>query len=422
MSSPSTARRLPMSRHSLTLSRAGTVALLATAAAVALVAYGNRHDFYDLKIYMSAMRWWADGHPLYDYAQADPVQGDLYFTYPPFAALLLWPFGQLPLDVTIALFTLGTAVALAVTTYWLVTPVADRRGLPRWYVAGLAVPLAFLIEASRETITFGQLNLLLVVLVLADLLFAVPRRWRLAGAAIGLATAIKLVPGIFIVYLLVTRRWRAAAVATAAAATATLVAAAVAPRDSWQFWTESLRSTARVGRSDYTGNQSLLGVLSRLVVPEQPDRLAWLALVGLVAMVGLWRAARAAAAGNEVAGLAIAGLVGSLASPITWPHHLYWFIPAFVAVASAALEGNLRRRVALLALLIGGYAVSVFGVVSFMDWGLTAVPTDSLGEFLLRNAIALLSLALVLAVPIRAWRCGPSGLERSRPAARTGRR
>ncbi|HET8684367.1 MAG TPA: glycosyltransferase family 87 protein [Micromonosporaceae bacterium] len=429
MSSPSTGSRLPTLPRAVP--RAAAVTALTVAVAAALAVYGNRHQYFDLKIYVSAMRWWAQGRPLYDYAQADPVQGDLYFTYPPFAALLLWPFGQLPLDVTIAVFTWGTAAALAVTTYWLVAPVADRRGLPRWYAAGLAVPLAFLIEPSRETITFGQLNLLLVVLVLADLLFAIPRGWRLAGAGIGLATAIKLVPGIFIVYLLVTRRWRAALVACAAAVVATLFAAAVAPRESWQFWTESLHSTTRVGRTDYTGNQSLLGLLGRLVAPAEADRLVWLVLVGAVAVLGLWGAAGAAAAGDEVAGLALAGLVGSLVSPITWPHHIYWFIPAFVVLADAALPppgvalrdppgvapgltaraaapGRLQRG-ALLVLLVAGYAVCAYGVVSFVIWDVRPVPTDSVDEFLMRNALVLLSLVLVVAVPIRRAAAGAAG-------------
>ncbi|MBX6721854.1 MAG: DUF2029 domain-containing protein, partial [Dactylosporangium sp.] len=83
-----------------------------------LLWYGNKHDFYDLKIYVRALRWWSAGNPLYEYAQPDPVQGVLYFTYPPFAALLLWPFSHLPLGLTITIFTVGSAVGLAVTTWW----------------------------------------------------------------------------------------------------------------------------------------------------------------------------------------------------------------------------------------------------------------------------------------------------------------
>jgi alpha-1,2-mannosyltransferase len=364
--------------------------------------YGNRHDFFDLRIYMSAMRWWADGNPLYDYAQPDRVQGELYFTYPPFAALLLRPFAEIPLGATFAIFTIGSAVAVAVTTWWLVAPVAEHRGLPRWYPAGLAIPLVFAIEPTRETITFGQINMLLIVLILGDLLIAVPRNSRWAGVGIGLATALKLFPGIFIVYLLVTRRWRAAITASAAAAVATLLAAAVAPRDSWRFWTHELWATDRVGRTDYTGNQSLLGLLSRLTAPDEPSRLLWLALVALAIGYGMWRAARAVRAGDEVAGLALTGLVAALISPITWTHHVYWFVPALVVLVDAGLPAEGRRvRPALLALAVIGYATIVYGVVSFFDWGVAPEPTDSVSEFVRRNAYVLLTVVLIAVLPAR---------------------
>src|SRR5688572_20861468 len=80
--------------------RVAVVAALAAAVAAARWAYGNRHDFFDLRIYVSAMRWWAGGHALYGYAQPDRVQGELYFPYPPFAALLLRPFADVPLGLT----------------------------------------------------------------------------------------------------------------------------------------------------------------------------------------------------------------------------------------------------------------------------------------------------------------------------------
>ncbi|MFY1598483.1 glycosyltransferase family 87 protein [Micromonospora sp. WMMD737] len=384
------------------------VALLALAAVLpALYLPGMVHDFFDLKIYMRAMDWWAAGNPLYDYVQPDRVQGELYFTYPPFSALLLRPFALLPLGATVAIFTILTGLAVVVTTRWLLAPVIARHGLPRVFSLTVAVLLVLAVESTRETITFGQINMLLVVLILADLLFAVPRASRWAGVGVGLATALKLFPGIFIVYLLATRRWRAAAVASATAAAATLLAAAVAPRDSWRFWTHELWATDRVGRTDYTGNQSLLGLLSRITAPEKPHQLLWLLLVAAVAGYGLWRAARAARAGDTLTGLALTGLVGSLVSPITWTHHIYWFIPAVVVLTDAALsadattgEGARRRRL-LAALAVGTSALIVYGVVTFHDWGIAPVRTDSPGEFLVRNTYVLLSLLLLVALPVR---------------------
>jgi alpha-1,2-mannosyltransferase len=389
-----------------TVRRLVTVVALA-AVLPALYLPGLVHDFFDLKIYMRAMDWWAGGHPLYDYVQPDRVQGALYFTYPPLSALLLRPFALLPLGATVAIFTILTGIGVVVTTRWLVLPVVERHHLPRLFGLTVAVLLAFAVESTRETITFGQINMLLVVLILADLLFAVPQGRRWAGVGVGLATALKLYPGIFILYLLVTRRWWAAAVAAATAALATLLAAAVAPADSWRFWTQELWATDRVGRTDYTGNQSLFGLLSRITAPEKPSQLPWLLLVVVVTGFGLWRAARAARAGDALAGLTLTGLVGGLVSPITWTHHLYWFIPAVVVLVDAALDTDrgaaegVRQRRWLLTLAVGTAFVIIYGVVSFQDWGVAPARTDNPGEFVARNAYVLLSLLLLAVLPTR---------------------
>ncbi|MFC5924751.1 glycosyltransferase family 87 protein [Micromonospora vulcania] len=382
------------------------VAIVALVAVLpALYLPGRVHNFFDLKIYMSAMDWWRAGNPLYDYVQPDRVQGELYFTYPPFSALLLWPFGLIRLGATVAIFTLLTVLAVVVTTRWLVTPVIARHDLPRTFTLTVAVLLVLAVESTRETITFGQINMLLVVLILADLLFAVPQGRRWAGVGIGLATALKLFPGIFIVYLLATRRWRAAVVASATAAAATLLAAAVAPSASWRFWTRELWDNDRVGRTDYTGNQSLFGLLSRFTAPEKPDRLIWLLVVAVVAGYGLWRAVRATRAGDLVTGLTLTGLVGALVSPITWTHHIYWFVPAVVLLVDAALRADrpddFRRRQWLAGLAVGTTALIVYGMVSFQKWGVAPVRTDDPLDFVLRNGYVLLSLLLLVVLPVR---------------------
>lgn len=396
------------------------VTVLAIAAALpALYLNGWKHDFFDLKIYMSAMDWWATGEPLYDYVQPDPVQGELFFTYPPLGALLLSPFALLPLNATVTIFTVLTVLAVVVTTRWLIDPVIARHHLPRVFTLTVAVLLVLAVESTRETITFGQINMLLVVLILADLLFAVPRNGRWAGVGVGLATALKLYPGIFIVYLLACRRWRAAAVASATAAGATLLAAAVLPLESWRYWTHELWATDRVGRTDYTGNQSLFGLIHRLTVPQEPERLLWLALVAVVAGYGLWQAARAARAGHALTGLTLTGLVGALISPITWPHHIYWFVPAVVVLVDAALgarPGSTRRRLWLLA--VGVAVITVYGVVTFHDWGTALVPTDTVADFVDRNVYVLLGLVLLAALPIRNSRPIQSDTLHETPTAR----
>jgi alpha-1,2-mannosyltransferase len=368
--------------------------LLVTGGCVALFFWlAIPHNFFDLDIYRHAVRWWADGNELYDYAQPDFLQGLLYFTYPPIAAILLLPFGFVPLGVAAALFTIGSIAAIFFTTKWLFE--AERMGVSALTLAFVAVPLIAVMEPMRENIMIGQINMLLITLIVFDLLKL--DRWK--GVGVGLATALKLFPGIFIVYFLVTRQWRAAAVSSITAAGATLVAAVFSPRASWDFWTKALWDTTRVGRTDYTGNQSLLGLLSRLVTPAEPNRVIWIVLGLAVAAFGLFRAERATRAGDIVTALALTGLVAGLISPITWPHHLYWFVPALISVLACALDRGPRSPLWLLSL--GGYVVSVLGVVSLIDWGVEAAPTDTPMLFLERNAFVLLSFVLLIFTPIR---------------------
>jgi alpha-1,2-mannosyltransferase len=387
-----------------TVRRVLTVALLALVAAVAHYWYGNRHQFYDLGIYWEAVRWWAGGHDLYSYSRPDPIQGPLGFTYPPFAALLMRPLAALPFGAVAAIFCTLSALALVLTAYWLLAPVADRHGQPRWYLVALALPLISWLEPIRETVSFGQVNLLLVLLVVADLLVAVPRGSRLAGVGIGLAAAIKLTPAIFIGYLLRTRRGRAGLTAVATAVGASLLAAALSWSPSWRFWTGTIWDTQRIGHTERVANQSLLGLIARLTAPTPPNRVLWAALVVVCAGYGLWRARRAALAGDEVTGLTLAALTGALVSPVTWSHHLFWFVPALVVLLDVAFTpaaGTRRYRGALLALAAVVYTTVTVSVIAWYEWGLSRRYEHGVFGFLTDNWYVLLMLALLTMLPIR---------------------
>lgn len=398
-----TAPSTPTRGQAATAGRIGLVLLVTAVVAIGQVWYGNRHGFFDLKIYRLAMRWWADGHPLYEFAKPDATQGELGFTYPPFAALVLRPLAWLGLGAAAAIFVAVSVLAFAAVIWWLVRPVADRHAQPRWFVFALAFVLASALEPIRETLTFGQINLILFALVALDLLVLAPRGSRFTGVGIGLATAIKLVPGVFIVYLLVSRRWRAAAMATGTAVGATLLAAAVAPHDSWVFWSQKVLHAEGVGLLDYFSNQSLLGTLARVWAPADPNEIVWLVLAVPILGYGLWRAGRAAVAGDEVTGLTLAGLAGSLASPVTWHHHLVWFVPALVVLVDTGLRprevrSGLRGRPAL------GLAALVYLTVTFSVIALAEFTFDRPGGpvgFVALNWFVLLMLGLLPALPIR---------------------
>ncbi|MFJ9535781.1 glycosyltransferase 87 family protein [Streptomyces sp. NPDC101225] len=372
--------------------------LLVLALAAAVTAFTATvpllRDWFDLRVYYGAVNTWIHhGGRLYDYR----VPGTAYgFTYPPFAAVSMLPMTLVGLRAAIVVSVLLNLAALALIVHLLTDGAWRRHG---WFGCALGACLLALFEPLRDTFSFGQVNLLLLALVLADARLLSSGREHRAGVGIGLAAAIKLTPAVFIGLLLLARRRRAAAVAGAVAAAATGCAALVAPDASRFYWTRALWDTSRVGRLDYVSNQSLQGILARL---GDTGRTAWTAAVLVVLGVWAWRTRRALAADDWAAGFALTGVTACLVSPITWVHHLVWLLPAFAVLVRA---GHPRVAGAL-------YAVLCTSVVWL--WFRDASGVDG---FLGSNTYTWITLGLLLWLP--AGQPRPDGLLLRRSSSAT---
>src|SRR4051794_35297018 len=351
-----------------------------------------RNGYFDSKVYYGAIQYWfnGDGGMVYDWLRPDTPYG---FTYPPFAGLVMSPMSVLPFGAVVVLAVTATVLTTVLLTWWFAGPLIKRKGWTVWFAFAVAVCLAIAFEPVRETITFGQVNTLLLTLVAGDLLFGVSRGRAWAGVGIGLATAVKLTPGVFILYLLVTRRWRASGTAIGTAAAATLVSALVAPDQSREFWTSALWDTGRVGVLSYVSNQSVRGFLARLPIdPVAPY--VWIACVLAALAFWVWRVRATTAAGDEFGGLALTGILGCLISPVTWVHHCVWLLPAIVRCVDAGLSGRDRRS-----LWLGGSAYLL--MTSRLLWLWEKPPRPPL-EVLGGNLYLWLSLALFAWMPVGA--------------------
>jgi len=351
-------------------------------------------DWFDLRVYYGTVHTWLHhGGRIYDYQ----VPGTTYgFTYPPFAAVSMAPMAYVGLGTAIVGALVLNLAALGVVLRILAGPGWRRYGWFGWALVACGLAL---FEPLRDTFSFGQVNLLLLALVLGDGWLLSTGRGRWAGVGIGLAAAIKLTPALFIALLLLARRWKAAAVATAVALGATGLAALVVPDASKFYWTDALWDTTRVGRLDYVSNQSLQGVLARLGETGRP---LWATVVVLVLAVWVVRARRAIVVGDWTAAFALTGLTACLISPITWVHHLVWLLPAFAVLVRA---GHPRIAGAL-------YAVMCTSVV----W-LWFDDSSGIDGFLGSNTYTWVTLGLLLWLPT--GQTGGSRLILNRIAATT---
>lgn len=269
----------------------------------------------DLAVYRAGGLRLLDALPLYEQSW-----GDLPFTYPPFAALLMVPLALLP----------GWAAALAMPALSCLALVLLWRccGTTGAALVVLA-PLSLLLEPVWMTLLFGQVNLLLAAMLLADLAVR-DHRWR--GLLTGVAAGVKLTPLVFVGYLAVTGQWRALRRCLLAFAGTVATGFVLAPGDSWRFWTRVLADAERVGTPWYATNQSVMGVLSRLGGDADWVRPAWFVLASAVVLGCLWLARRLWLRGEVLAAVSATGLAGVLASPVSWSHHWVWAVPLAVAL------------------------------------------------------------------------------------------
>ncbi len=290
--------------------------------------------------------------PLYDWTGQHGVQ----FTYPPFAAVIFAVASVLPWTVLRWAMTLASLAALGLSQ-WLTFGALGYRDRPTVRLAatlGLSA-LALATEPVQQTLALGQVNLLLMLLVVADLLTGgaaggpvdAPggrtRWWH--GIGIGIAAGVKLTPLIFIPYLLLIRRYRQAATASAVFAATVALGYAILPRDSGTYWADGLVLRAdRIVFLGTRGNQSLNGVLIRLAGSVTGGTAPWIAAAALVVIIGLISAALLYRAGYPVPAMLACALTGLLVSPLSWDHHWVWVAPglALLAHLGAQARGAVR--------------------------------------------------------------------------------
>ncbi len=325
--------------------------LLGCASLVTLLLEVSTVHSEDLQVYRSGA--YSLLHNIGLYGDAFPSR--LPFTYPPFAAVPLTLLLPLPWAATVWLWAFGTVLLCGWVIGRFFDPLLSRLGARRTAVQFILVAGFAVSVPMSDHLGFGQINVLLMAACLADVMGFRPR-WLPMGCLIGLAAAIKLTPAIFIVYLFVTGRVRAAVAASAAGSAATLVGFLLKPADSRSYFFDVLwHLDVRVGLGNNAtiGNQSLDGAFIRLLPADWAHR-AWLAGALVFSIYTFTCVRRVLRDHGELAAACLIGLTGVLVSPVSWPHYLVWLIPAVgVLVGNGQQQRHVTAGVLIYLLMVG---------------------------------------------------------------------
>ena len=374
----------------------GVLAWVAALAAVAPLVRGYLtgppdQRLVDLDVYRTGGLSVLRGQPLYTMLTQPPQL--LPFTYPPAAALFAVPLAVLPWPAAQLAWVPFVYVPLAVVIWYAFAPLLRRAGRLRPAAFAIVFAACAYLFPVRDEMRFGQVDLVLLALAVADCAAREPRWPR--GALVGLATAIKLVPGVFVVYLWLSGRRRAALTAALVALAVTLGAWLLLPQDSVTYWTSAIFDSGRLGPNSGTSNQSLRGLLLRAFLPWPPapaglpvglPDVIWVVVAAAVALVGFAAVRRLArpprelaaaggqispaaggqispaAAGGQISmeAVAVTALVGVLVSPVSWIHH---YVVVVLVIGAILADGRAPRRVALAA------GTAVYFALTIPWWG-----------------------------------------------------
>jgi alpha-1,2-mannosyltransferase len=307
---------------------------------------------------------WLDGRPLYsdDVKFHTPIGLDLPFTYPPLSAIAFCPFAWLHMPaasvaitaLTLVLLIVSTVIVLTSLDVWntstLVPGPAWLRRL--WLAVVIVAPASIWMEPIASNFAFGQINVVLMTLVIAD---CMPRRtpWP-RGLLLGVGIALKLTPAVFLLYFLLRRDGRAALTALASFAAATLVGFLLAFGDSWEYWTHTVHHTDRIGSAALNTDQNIAGALARIGLGEHERFLLWVACCLAVLALTIWAMRRVLRAGEPTLAVICVALFGLMVSPVSWSHHWVWVLPAVLVTGSLAWR---RRNIALALVSAAGVAL-----------------------------------------------------------------
>jgi len=374
-------------------SRFGAVALAGTASAslFLLIAPPGRPPA-DFLTYRYAAALAAHGADVYAGNVTGPGLAGQPFTYPPVATVVLWPVTVLPGRVGYVGWTVLTLAVLAA-----VLSIGTSTTARTTTVLTGAVLAASTTDLLGDHVRVGQIDVLLMGLCLADLTRRDDSRFGRAcprGVLVGLATAIKLTPALFVVHFAVTRQWRLAAFAVAGCAAATAVGALLHPGLTGTFarsvvWTLTDRVDLHHAPS-YAGNQSVTGILAAAGL--DPGPVAVLVVLAVGAAVGT-AAHRVHRAGRELDAWLIIGMSAPLLSPFSWNHHYVFVLPALAGLARRSWTA---RPAATVVVLAGTLALLHLGPASgdtlLRDGPWWAVPA---GVAVRENAVLAAVVAIV---------------------------
>jgi hypothetical protein len=282
--------------------------------------------------------------------------------HPPINALLFVPLSYLPYSIAIIIWSCLSSLFYFITILIVIIELQIQLS-PRLRI--LIIGLAWMYYPFLGHIALGQLSLLLSLLVIGAWGLQRHHHEKIAGALLGVACLIKLFPGIFLLFLILRRRFKAALTMVTVIIVGWLsTILIIGPEDVLLYVTQMAKMDAETN-AVFPLNLSITGVFGRLFsagpwvqpIISNPRISIWLTFFFSLGLFILWIMQtwkmEKTIMGDDRA-YAVTLLAMMLISPITWEHAFVMLVLPFgiLALFYQRQANSFLRKTSILILIL----------------------------------------------------------------------
>ena len=315
------------------------------------------------------------------------------FTYPPGAILLLWPLMWIPIHHLAFAWIFGSLLAL-IGTVFIAQHYVLKQKLMTVSLSACAISIGsiFLFPSVRDCLGWGQTSTFIMFAVLLDWLLI---RGKAQGVLLGLMTALKLYPAIFILVWLLRRQWQAAFTALATFTVITMSAVILWPASASTYFSKVLfggnelkhflNNNAPISSSSFSSmfnrtpfHPGEFGSVGQLVAS------LIVVILGLYAAQNLWKHS------YEFSSAVVLLVTSIIGAPVAWDHY-FTYAPILIFVVLEVGMKSWTARAAVLNIIIL--------IIPWNHWRIQTSTSLLAGceAYISRNSITLASLVLLTA-------------------------
>lgn len=255
--------------------------------------------------------------------------------YPPFTYLFYIPLTLFSFNI--AQFTfLGISFVSILGSVWLSLKLIFKKFDP--YLFLFVSALALTAFPTKFTFGMGQINAVVLLLLLLSYYESLKSKSIASGTALGFAIMLKPVFGFFLLFFVIGKKWRLIYYAFLTVFAGFLITYVFYDLGIWEYWIKNII----VPLLNYSGrevyyNQGFLGFISRLTGDLSVRKIAeWAAVLVSIVPIYLFGKTK-----NSLLYLSLFITTLLIADSLSWQHHFIWLIFPFVLLIKYAI--NLKK-------------------------------------------------------------------------------